>query len=82
MFRYMVKRLLLMVPTIFGAAVLVFILLRIIPGDVCELRYGGFEGMSISEEAIRLCHDTLGLDRPKLVQFGDFIGNLVVFDLG
>ena len=82
MFRYMVKRLLLMVPTIFGAAVLVFILLRIIPGDVCELRYGGFEGMSIGEEALRLCQDAVGLDQPKLVQFGDFIGNLVVFDLG
>ena len=38
MFRYICKRLLLMIPTLLGAAALVFLLMRLIPGDVCELR--------------------------------------------
>ncbi len=41
MYKYIVKRLLLMIPTLIGAAVLVFFLLRLIPGDVCELRMAG-----------------------------------------
>ena len=44
MLKYTIKRILLMVPTLFGAAVLVFFLLRLIPGDVCELRIGGEGG--------------------------------------
>jgi peptide/nickel transport system permease protein len=35
--QYIVKRLLLMIPTLFGVAVLVFVLLRIAPGDIVEL---------------------------------------------
>ena len=41
MYKYIVKRILLMVPTLIGAAMLVFFLLRLIPGDVCELRLAG-----------------------------------------
>lgn len=38
MYRYIVKRLLLAVPTLLGAAALVFILMRLIPGDICVIR--------------------------------------------
>ena len=44
MYRYIIKRLLLVIPTLFGAAVLVFVLLRLIPGDMCELRLAGTGG--------------------------------------
>ena len=37
-YQYIVKRLFLMIPTLIGAAILVFFLLRLIPGDICELR--------------------------------------------
>ena len=40
MYRYIVKRLLLAVPTLVGAAALVFILMRLIPGDICVIRLG------------------------------------------
>ncbi|MGH7929326.1 MAG: ABC transporter permease, partial [Candidatus Binatia bacterium] len=41
MWRYILKRLLLMVPTLFGVATLVFLLLRVLPGDIVELKYAG-----------------------------------------
>ena len=41
MYTYLVKRLLMVIPTLFGAAVLVFCLMRLIPGDICELKLAG-----------------------------------------
>lgn len=81
MFKYTIKRVLLMVPTLFGAAVLVFFLLRLIPGDVCELRMSG-EGGFVDDEAIRICQENLGLNDSQIVQFGSFIYGFMVFDLG
>ena len=44
MYTYIVKRMLMLFPTLFGAAVVVFLLLRLIPGDVCMLKFGGEGG--------------------------------------
>ena len=68
-----------MVPTIIGAAVIVFFLLRAIPGDVCELRMAG-AGMYADPEAIRICQQELGIDQPLFVQFLDFIWGFARFD--
>ena len=38
MYRYIIKRILLVIPTLLGAAALVFVLMRLIPGDVCVVR--------------------------------------------
>ncbi len=81
MYQYIVKRLLLMVPTLIGAAILVFFLLRMIPGDICELRMAG-EGGYVDEEAIATCRANLGIDKSILLQFGDFMWGFVRFDLG
>ena len=81
MYQYIVKRLLLMVPTLIGAAILVFFLLRMIPGDICELRMAG-EGGYVDEEAIATCRANLGIDQPILLQFVDFMWGFVRFDLG
>ena len=81
MLKYTIKRVLLMVPTLFGAACLVFFLLRLIPGDVCELRMSG-EGGYVDDQAIAVCQEELGLNDPKIVQFGSFIYGFMVFDLG
>ncbi len=70
-----------MIPTLIGAACLVFFLLRLIPGDVCELRLAG-SGLYADPEQIKLCRDNLGLNDPILVQFGSFILGLVTFDFG
>ena len=39
--KYIVKRLLLMIPTLLGVAVLIFFLMRVVPGDIVELRFAG-----------------------------------------
>ena len=81
MYKYMAKRLLLMIPTLFGAAVLIFLLLRLIPGDVCELRLAG-TGNYVDQEAIDICRENLGMNDAKIVQFFDFIVGFVTFDFG
>lgn len=70
-----------MIPTLIGAACLVFFLLRLIPGDVCELRLAG-SGLYADPEQIELCRQNLGLNDPILVQFGSFILGLATFDFG
>ena len=70
-----------MIPTLFGAAVLVFFLLRLIPGDVCELRLAG-TGLYADQETIDICRDNLGLNEPAIVQFFNFLWGIVTFDLG
>jgi peptide/nickel transport system permease protein len=81
MYRYIVKRLLLAVPTLVGAAALVFILMRLIPGDVCVIRLGS-GGAHVSQAAVDACRADLGLNDPLIVQFFDFIGSYLTFDLG
>ena len=81
MYKYIVKRVLLMIPTLIGAAVLVFFLLRLIPGDVCELRLAG-SGLYADPAEIELCRTNLGLNDPILVQFADFVMGFFILDLG
>jgi peptide/nickel transport system permease protein len=71
----------LMIPTLVGAAVLVFFLLRLVPGDVCEIRLAG-TGLFADPAEIALCRKNLGLDQPMIVQFFQFMWGYVVFDLG
>ena len=81
MYQYILKRLLLMIPTLLGAAVLIFFLLRLIPGDVCEIKLAG-AGLYVDQEQIDICRKDLGLDQPMLVQFWDFFSGFLVLDLG
>ena len=81
MYKYIIKRLLLMIPTLIGAAVLVFFLLRMIPGDVCELRLAG-TGLYADPAEIELCRNNLGLNDHIMVQFGEFVWGFFIFDLG
>lgn len=73
MSKYILKRLLLAIPTLLGASVFVFLLLRAIPGDVCTLKLGG-EGAYVDDEQIEICKENLGLNKSKPAQFVDFIG--------
>ncbi len=81
MSQYLIKRILLMIPTLFGAAVLVFFLMRLIPGDVCELRLAGTGGY-FDEQALTLCRQELGIDQPMIKQFGRFLLGFATLDLG
>ena len=81
MHKYIAKRLLMMLPTLVGAAILVFFLLRAIPGDVCEVRLAG-SGLYVDEAEIELCREKLGLTKPLFVQFVDFVTGYFRWDLG
>jgi peptide/nickel transport system permease protein len=81
MYRYIVNRVLLVIPTLVGAAALVFILMRLIPGDICMVRLGS-GGASIDPHAVAVCHAELGLDRPIVLQFLDFTWGFFRLDFG
>ena len=81
MYQYIIKRLLLVIPTLFGAAVLVFLLLRLIPGDICDMRLAG-EGGLVDEETLNTCRVLMGIDNSLRLQFVDFIWGFIRFDLG
>jgi len=79
--RYILKRLLLMIPTLMGVAVLVFFLLRVLPGDIVELKYAG-TGSYAPKEAIARERAQLGLDQPVWKQFVDWVWGMPHLDFG
>jgi len=81
MYRYIVNRVLLVVPTLVGAAALVFVLMRLIPGDICMVRLGS-GGASVDPRALAVCHAELGFDRPPVLQFLDFAWGFFRLDFG
>ena len=81
MLRYTINRVLLMIPTLFGVAVLVFFMLRVVPGDIVEIKLRG-DGGSVTQETIDLERKRLGLDRPLMVQFADWMVGMAKGDFG
>ena len=79
--RYILQRLLLMIPTLFGVAILVFLMLRLMGGDPVEVMLRG-EGANVSQEIIEAERIRLGLDQPMVVQFGKWIGGMLTGDFG
>jgi peptide/nickel transport system permease protein len=78
---YVLKRLLLLVPTLLGVATIVFVLLRVVPGDVVLLRLAG-EGGKVAEDVLKAERARLGLDRPLWRQYLDWVGGLGRGELG
>jgi peptide/nickel transport system permease protein len=81
MYRYIINRVLLVFPTLIGAATLVFILMRLIPGDICLVRLGS-GGTSFTTQALNACHAEIGIDRPWILQYLKFLWDLARFDFG
>jgi peptide/nickel transport system permease protein len=82
MLPYIVKRLLLMIPTLFGVAVLIFLLLRVVPGDVVEARYLTQGSQFQSQDLMNLERKKLGLDQPIWKQFTSWMGGVLRLDFG
>jgi len=81
MIRYIAQRLLLTLPTLIGVAVLIFLMLRVVPGDIVRVKLEG-DGGRPTAEVIEAERKRLGLDRPLIVQFADWMQGLAVLDLG
>lgn len=78
MFNYIIKRLLQMIPTLFGVLVLVFILVHSVPGDPARM----VAGPEASLEDVENVRERLGLNDPLYIQFGNYIKGLFQGDLG
>ncbi|OFX30022.1 MAG: peptide ABC transporter permease [Armatimonadetes bacterium RBG_16_67_12] len=78
MWAYIVKRLLLTLPVIFGVAFVVFAMVRVIPGDPAQI----IAGETATKDFVEAVRKDLGLDRPLLQQFASFMGNLLRGDFG
>jgi len=81
MYRYIISRILLVFPTLIGAAALVFLLMRLVPGDICLVRLGS-GGTSFTQASLATCHAEIGIDRPWILQFLDFLWGLARLDFG
>ena len=79
--KYIVKRVLLLIPTIFIICAIVFGLMRMVPGDAVDIIVNRMtqSGQTVDEAAIRA---RLGLDVPAVQQFFNWMGNLFRGDLG
>ncbi|MFF2216970.1 ABC transporter permease [Streptomyces antibioticus] len=75
---FLLRRAALLVVSLLAASVLVFLALRLLPGDVAQT-IGGIKATPAQVAAVR--HD-LGLDRPLAAQYGDWIGGVVTGDFG
>jgi peptide/nickel transport system permease protein len=82
MAKYILTRLVLMVPTLLGVIVLVFVLLRVLPGDVVEMRFASGQNQFVDQKLLATERAKLGLDKPVWRQFVDYLVGLLRLDLG
>ncbi len=78
--RYLLRRLLLLIPVLFGVSILVFALIHAIPGDISNFVIG--TDTRITEEQRELVRKSYGLDQPLPVQYGRWLGHVLQGDLG
>ena len=77
---YLIRRFLLMILTLFGMSILIFVMLRLVPGNISDILFDA-AGMVNPQDKARL-EAELGLDRPILVQYWTWIKGLLTGDLG
>src|SRR2546429_2325821 len=78
MFPYVLRRLIVAVPMLLGAMSIVFLAMRILPGDPCVAMMGD----QATTEALADCTKNLGLNRPLAVQYVDYLWRSIRFDFG
>ncbi|MEH6941888.1 ABC transporter permease [Bacillus sp. JJ722] len=78
MVAYTVRRLLLLIPVLFGLSLVVFFIIRAIPGDPAQV----ILGQAASKEAVDDLTKSLGLDQPWYIQYINYAGDLLTGDLG
>ena len=80
---YVIRRLLLVVPTLFLVTIVVFLVVRMIPGDVVDAMMADMVHLSpVDDELREIIRHRLGLDLPVHVQYGRWIGGVLQADLG
>jgi peptide/nickel transport system permease protein len=79
---YILRRILLMIPTLLGAVTLIFLIMRLLPGDVALYILGSDESSEMNREALQRIRSELGLDQPLIVQYGEWVWKALRFDFG
>ena len=83
MYRYLIRRLLLAVPTILGVTIFIFLAMQVIPGDpLAIIMAEGSTLYVLTPEQLAAARASLGLDRPLLVQYLDWMRQVASGDLG
>jgi peptide/nickel transport system permease protein len=83
MFKYLIRRLLLSILTIFGVTIVIFLAMRVLPGDPLAMIYGEATGIYVlSEEELAAARASLGLDDPLYVQYLNWMVDVFKGDLG
>jgi peptide/nickel transport system permease protein len=80
LFAYIVRRIALMILTLFGVSVIIFVLLRIVPGNIVDILFAAAGYVDPADKAH--LEQELGLDQPMVVQYLHWIGGLLHGDLG
>lgn len=78
MIRYILRRIVLLIPLLFGVSVLIFVIIRLIPGDPARLALGA----EATEDQVQLMRRQWGLDQPLPVQYAYWIGHALQGDWG
>ncbi len=84
---YIFKRILMMIPTLFGITIVSFIVINLAPGGPVEqrlqaMRFGGKPGGAASKEVIEALNKQYGFDKPVLVRYGIWLKNLSQLNFG
>lgn len=79
MLEFIIKRLLHAIPLLLGVATLAFVMLQVAPGDPITAMTGEFPA---SDEYVRQLNEKFGLDKPVVVQYGNYIASVAQGDLG
>lgn len=82
MHTYILRRLLYAVPTLLGVTIIIFLAMRVIPGDVTSVIFGPDGAQKISEEDRKKLESSLGLDKPLYQQYGKWLKDIGTLKLG
>ncbi len=82
MSRYLLRRLIATVPVLIGVSMIVFVIMRVAPGDVAQMLLSGESGSGASAQEVQQLRHQLGLDRPYAVQYAAFVVGLIHLDPG
>ncbi|MCE7981166.1 MAG: ABC transporter permease [Caldilinea sp. CFX5] len=83
MLKYLLRRLLLAIVTIFGVTVVIFIAMRVLPGDPLAMIYGEGQGIYVLTDAeVAAVKATLGLDKPLYQQYLGWMGDVFSGEMG
>ncbi|WP_243299434.1 nickel ABC transporter permease [Bacillus litorisediminis] len=78
MFVFIIRRLLQMIPVLLGVTFVVFLIMQMVPGDAAML----VAGEGASDEQVEAIREELGLNRPLIIQYIDYVGSVLQGDLG